>query len=59
MEAKIHACRVLVGNSDGKRPLGRLGCRLDGNIEMDCKEIGWGLWTGFIWLRIGTSGKLL
>jgi hypothetical protein len=30
------------------------------NIKMDLREIGWdGMgWIGFIWLRIGTSGRL-
>jgi hypothetical protein len=27
--------RVLVGKPEGKRPLGRLGCRLEDNIKMD------------------------
>jgi hypothetical protein len=26
---------------------------------MDLKEVGWGAWTGLIWLRIGTGGGLL
>jgi hypothetical protein len=26
---------------------------------MDLREIGWGLWSGFIWLRIGIFGGLL
>jgi hypothetical protein len=26
---------------------------------MDLQEVGWGAWTGFIWLRIGTGGGLL
>jgi hypothetical protein len=26
---------------------------------MDLGEIGWGVWSGFNWLRIGTSGRLL
>jgi hypothetical protein len=27
--------------------------------QMDLRETGWGVWIGFIWLRIGTSGNLL
>jgi hypothetical protein len=23
---------------------------------MDIREVGWGAWTGSIWLRIGTGG---
>jgi hypothetical protein len=26
---------------------------------MNLGEIGWGMWSGFSWLRIGTSGRLL
>jgi hypothetical protein len=26
---------------------------------MDHQEVGRGAWTGLIWLRIGTSGRLL
>jgi hypothetical protein len=29
------------------------------NIKMDLQEVGWGAWTGLIWLRIGTGGGLL
>jgi predicted aspartyl protease len=28
-------------------------------IKMDFQEVGWGAWTGFIWLRIGTGGGFL
>jgi hypothetical protein len=52
-----NAYRILVGKPEGKRPLGRW---VD-NIKMDLREIGWNgmVWTGSIWLRIGTSGGLL
>jgi hypothetical protein len=29
------------------------------NIKMDLQEVGWGAWTGLIWLRIGTGGGVL
>jgi hypothetical protein len=38
--------RVLVGEIEGKRPLGRPGRR-------------WETWTGSIWFRIGTDGRNL
>jgi hypothetical protein len=28
-------------------------------IKMDRREIGWGVWSGFTWLRIGVVGGLL
>jgi hypothetical protein len=48
------AYRILVG-----RPLGRPRCRWKDNIKTDLQEVGWGTWTGLIWLRIGTGGRLL
>jgi hypothetical protein len=35
------------------------GFRWEDNIEMGLQEVGWGAWTGLIWLRIGTGGGLL
>jgi hypothetical protein len=34
--------RVLVGNPDGKRPLGRPRRRREDNINMDLREVGCG-----------------
>jgi hypothetical protein len=51
--------RVLVGKPEGKRPLGRPRRRWKDGIKMDLREIGWGVWIGFTWLRIGTVGGLL
>jgi hypothetical protein len=51
--------RILVGRPEGKRPLGRPRCRWEDNIKMDIQEVGWGAWSGLIWLRIGTGGGLL
>ena len=47
------------GNLTGKRPLRRPRLRWEDNIRMDLKEIGRErMWTGLIWLRMGTSGGL-
>jgi hypothetical protein len=46
---------VLVGISEEKRPLGRPRRRWQ-NIKKDLQEVGWGAWTGSIWLRIWTGG---
>jgi len=43
MEDGRGADRVLVGKSEGKRPLGRPGRRLDHNIEIDLQAVGWGM----------------
>jgi hypothetical protein len=36
------ACRALVGKPEEKRPLGRPRRRLEDNIKMDLREVGWG-----------------
>jgi hypothetical protein len=46
--------RILVGKPESKRPLGRPRSKWVDNIKMDGM-----VWTGSIWLRIGTSGGLL
>jgi hypothetical protein len=53
------AYRVLVGKPEGRRPLRRFRRRWEDNIKMDFREVGWRVWTGSIWLRIGTGGVLL
>jgi hypothetical protein len=50
------AYRVLVGRLEGRTPLGRPRRRWEDNIKMDLQEVGWGEWTGLIWLRTGTGG---
>jgi hypothetical protein len=56
-ERKVY--QVLVGKSEGKRPLGRPRHRWEDGIRMDLREIGLGVWIGFDWLRTGTGGGLL
>jgi hypothetical protein len=48
-----NAYRVFVGKPEGKRPLERPRHRWDNGIKMDLGEVGWGVWSGFTWLRIG------
>jgi len=49
------ACRVLVGKTEVKRPLGRPRLRCEDNIKTDIRKVGCG---GVDWidLRIGTVG---
>jgi hypothetical protein len=42
MGKKSNACRLLVRNQEGKRPLGRPRRRWVDNIRMDLGEVGWG-----------------
>jgi hypothetical protein len=41
MGEKRNAYRILVGNPEGMRPLGRPRRRWVDNIKMDLREIGW------------------
>jgi hypothetical protein len=36
------AYNILIGRSEGRRPLGRPRCRWEDNIKMDFREIGFG-----------------
>jgi hypothetical protein len=56
-ERKLY--KVLVGKPEGKRPLRRPRRRWEDRIRMDHGEICLGVWIGFDWLRVGTSGGLL
>jgi transposase len=40
-EENSNSCRILVGNPEGKRPLGRPRRRSVNNVQMDLREIGW------------------
>jgi hypothetical protein len=51
--------RVLVGNIEGRSPLGSPRRGWEDGIKMDFREIGWGVWNGFTWLKIGINGGLL
>jgi hypothetical protein len=56
-----NAYRILMGKTEGKRPLGRPRHRWVDNIKMGRREIGWDgmVWIGLICLKIVTSGGLL
>jgi hypothetical protein len=56
-ERKVY--KVLVGRPEGKKPLGRPRHRWEDEIRKDLRETGWGVWTGFNWLKIGIGCELL
>jgi hypothetical protein len=49
---KRNAYRIFVGKPEGKRPLGRLTHRCEGNIKMDLRAIGLG---GMNWIDLAQS----
>jgi hypothetical protein len=49
MGEKRNAYRILVGNPEGKRPIGRPRRRWEDNIRMDLREIRWG---GMDWINL-------
>jgi hypothetical protein len=58
MGAKRNAYRILMGKPERKRPVAISRCGWEDNIKILEK---WDVvvWTGLIWLRVGTSGRLL
>jgi hypothetical protein len=53
-----NACRIL-GRKPEERTLWRPRHRWENNIKMDLKELGSEGMTGFMWLRIESSGGFL
>ena len=51
------AYRILVGRSEGRRPLGRPRLRWWDDIKIDLQEVGWGTLTRLIWLMIAIGGR--
>jgi hypothetical protein len=49
MRETRNAYRILVGKSEGKRPLGRPRSRWVDNIKIDLREIGW---VGVYWIDL-------
>jgi hypothetical protein len=49
MEKQRNTYRILVGNPEGKRPLGRPRRRWVDNMKMDLREIGW---DGMDWIDL-------
>jgi hypothetical protein len=49
MGEKMNAYRILVGKSEGTRPLGRPRCKWVNNIKMELRGIAWG---GMDWIDL-------
>jgi hypothetical protein len=59
MGEKRDAYRILVGESERNRPLGRPRHRWKNNIKMNFREIGWGCMDCIDLTQIGTSRELM
>jgi hypothetical protein len=55
-EKKRNAYSLLVGNPEGRKPLGRPRCRRVDNIKMDLGEIGWG---GVDWIGLDLVNEIM
>jgi hypothetical protein len=58
MREMRNAYKISGRKCERKRLLRTCRYRWDDN-RMDLGEVGWEVWSGCIWLRIGTSGRLL
>jgi hypothetical protein len=54
-----YAPKILVGKPEAKRPPGRPRRKREDNIKMDIIKTYFGVWMGFIWLRIEICDRLL
>jgi hypothetical protein len=52
-----NAYKILIAEPERKRPLGK--CRWEYNIKNILRKQHLSAWTGFMWLRMWTSGGLL
>jgi hypothetical protein len=59
MGEKSNACRLLVRKAEGKRLLGRPRSRWVIILGWILEKWDGVMWTGLVWLRIGTGGELL
>jgi hypothetical protein len=59
MGDKTKAYRLLVGNPEGKSPLGRPRRRWGIILGWILERWDGVMWTGLVWLRIGPGGELL
>jgi hypothetical protein len=51
--------KSVLGKTEGKRPSARLRRRWEYSVKIDYKDIEYGMWAEFIWLRIVSIGGFL
>jgi hypothetical protein len=54
-----NAYKILIRKPVDKRPRGSPRCRWEDNIRMALEKYGGKVWTGFIWLKVGTCDGFL
>ena len=59
MTEREEAQKDLVGTHEERSSLGRPRRRLEDNIEVDLRDVGWDTWIRSASLRIGTDGGRL
>jgi hypothetical protein len=57
--ASVDGIRNEIGKSEERRPFVRRRYTYEENIRMGLNRMNMEMWTGFIWLRIGSSVGLL
>jgi hypothetical protein len=55
MRENMNAYRMSAGKPEGKRPLWRSRSRWEDILKLICERQDGVIWTGLIWLRMGTS----
>jgi hypothetical protein len=59
MRKEREVYEVLVGEPEGKRPLGRPRHKWEDGIRWMLGRLAGEVWIGLVWLRIGPGGELL
>jgi hypothetical protein len=55
----INVFNILFEKLEGKRQIRRPRLGWDDGMKINIREIRFRLWIGVMWLRVGTSGRLL
>jgi hypothetical protein len=55
----INVFNILFEKFEGKRQIRRPRLGWDDGMKINIREIRFRLWIGVMWLRVGTSGRLL
>jgi len=59
MKKMRNTCKILVGDPESRDHSEDLGVDWRIILKWISRKLGWEVWTGFIWLSIGTSSGVL